>query len=100
MRKAEDTSKSGEVARFLESAAKVVSGAHYCWLVTHAQNGDANARPMGRVRPNADEKDWIIRFITDGRSRKVAEMRLSGKIKLAFQNDDDDAFVLVGGTAR
>jgi general stress protein 26 len=89
-----------EVARFLASAAKVVSSAPYCWLVTHAQIGDANARPMGRVRPNADEKDWIIRFVTDGRSRKASEIRCSGRVKLVFQHEGDDAFVLLSGLAK
>lgn len=55
---------------------------------------------MGRIRPNADEKNWIIRFVTDGRSRKIAEMRRSATAKLTFQNDGDDAFVLLTGSVR
>jgi len=55
---------------------------------------------MGRVRPNADEKDWIIRFVTDRRSRKVSEIRRSGTGQLVFQDDGDDAFVLLTGKAR
>ena len=100
MRRSGEASSDREAARFLASAAKVVSSARYCWLVTRSQNGGANARPMGRIRPNADEKDWIIRFVTDGRSRKVLEMRGSGRAELIFQNDGDDAFALLSGAAR
>jgi general stress protein 26 len=96
----EVSSNDVEVKHLLASAAKAVFGTHYCWLVTQGQDGDANARPMGRVRPNADEKNWIIRFVTDGRSRKVSEIRNSGMAKLIFQNDGDDAYALLSGNAR
>lgn len=100
MRRAGGAGDERDVARLLASAAKVVSGAHYCWLTTQAKDGGTNARPMGRVRPNADEKDWIIRFVTDGRSRKASEVRRSSRVKLIFQNEGDDAFVLLEGRAR
>ena len=52
------------------------------------------------MRPNADDEDWIIRFVTDGRSRKASETRRSGRANLIFQNDGDDAFVLLSGVTR
>jgi hypothetical protein len=42
------------------AAAKTIAGIRYCWLVTEAENGGLNARPMGRLVTDAGENDWII----------------------------------------
>ena len=57
-----------DVSLLLAGAAKAIAGVRYCWLVTEAETGGANARPMGRVLPAGEENDWTIRFVTDGRS--------------------------------
>ena len=88
------------LSQLLGGAAKAISRVHYCWLVTEALNGGANARPMGRVRHYADEKDWTIRFVTDGRSRKVLDIRRTGAVDLLFQDDPEDAFVILNGAAQ
>jgi general stress protein 26 len=88
-----------QVKRFLAGAAKAIGRVRYCWLVTDAETGGINARPMGRVLPASGEDDWKIRFVTDGRSRKAADIRRSGSIGLIFQNDHDDAFVALNGRA-
>ena len=56
-------------------------------------------RPMGRLLPNPEENDWTIRFVTDGRSGKVGDIRRAGKVGLIFQHDPDDAFVALTGRA-
>jgi general stress protein 26 len=88
-----------EVTRLLASAAKTIDRVRYCWLVTEAETGGANARPMGRLMPEVDEGDWAVCFVTDGRSRKAFDIRRAGKVGLIFQHDQDDAFVALSGRA-
>src|SRR5713226_3280005 len=73
-----------EVSRFLTGAAKAIARVRYCWLVTEAENGGVNARPMGRVLPGPDENDWNVRFVTDSRSRKASDIRRAGNVVLIF----------------
>ena len=87
------------VGGLLAGAGKVIAKVRYCWLVTQAETGGANARPMGRILPDADENLSTIRFIADGRSRKVSEIRRTGKVELIFQHDGEDAFVVLIGRA-
>ena len=94
-----DGREDGEVRRLLAGAEKVVSRVRYCWLVSEAETGGANARPMGRVLPEAPENRWTMRFVTDGRSRKVSDIRRGGIVELIFQHDAEDAFVVMIGRA-
>ena len=86
-----------EVGRLLAGAAKTIAGVRYCWLMTDAETGVANARPMGRVV--SEEDDWTIRFVTGGRSRKASDIRSSSEVGLIFQRDQDDAYVVLSGKA-
>jgi general stress protein 26 len=54
---------------------------------------------MGRVPRDADEDEWTLRFLTDGRSPKVADMRRVSHVSVIFQHDPDDAFVALAGKA-
>ena len=54
---------------------------------------------MGRVPRDADDDEWTLRFITDGHSPKVADMRRDSHVSVIFQHDPDDAFVAVAGKA-
>jgi general stress protein 26 len=87
-----------QVGQLLAGAEKVVASVRYCWLLTEAETGGANARPMGRLLPGPNETDWIIRFITGGLSRKAFDIRRAGKVSLIFQGADD-AFVVLAGRA-
>jgi general stress protein 26 len=87
-----------QVTRLLAGAAKVVASVRYCWLLTEAETGGANARPMGRLLPGPSETDWMIRFITGGLSRKAFDIRRASRVGLIFQ-DADDAFVVLAGRA-
>jgi general stress protein 26 len=88
-----------EVGRLLTGAAKAIARVRYCWLVTEAETGGVNARPMGRVLPGPDENDWNVRFVTDRRSRKASDIRRAGNVVLIFQYDPDEAFVTLIGRA-
>ena len=87
-----------QVGHLLAGAEKVVARVRYCWLLTEAETGGANARPMGRLLPGPNENDWMIRFITGGLSRKAFDIRRANKVGLIFQ-DADDAFVVLAGRA-
>ena len=88
-----------DVNRLLATAAEKIRKILYCWLVTAAEDGGANPRPMGRLPRDADDDEWTLRFITDGRSRKVADMRRANQVSVIFQHDPDDVFVAVAGKA-
>ena len=83
----------------LAGAAKTIRNVRYCWLVTEAEDGGTDPRPMGRLLHDADEDEWTIRFLTDGRTRKVADMRRTDRVAIIFQHATDDAFVLLIGKA-
>jgi general stress protein 26 len=59
-----------------------------------------NARPMGRVLPDKSDDGWIIRFVTDGRSRKAHELCGEREVGLIFQSDPDEAYAALFGKAR
>jgi general stress protein 26 len=87
-----------DIGRLLEGAAKVTARVRYCWLLTEAEKGCA-ARPMGRILSSSDADHWIIRFVTDRRSRKTSEIQRSGNVQLIFQDEEEEAFVVLIGNA-
>lgn len=99
MSRDEDERNTVDVSRLLAGAARAIANVRYCWLTTAAEAGGANSRPMGRVPPDPGESEWKIRFLTDGRSRKVSEIRRAGKATVIFQHDPDEAFVTLAGAA-
>jgi general stress protein 26 len=90
---------AADVNRLLGAAAEKIGKVRYCWLLTTAGEGGIRARPMGRVPRDAHEDDWTLRFLTDGRSPKVADLRRVGNVSVIFQHDPDDAFVALAGKA-
>jgi general stress protein 26 len=88
-----------DVSRLVAGAAKTVTSVRYCWLATASEAGPPRVRPMGRVLNDANEDEWTIRFLTDGRSRKAADMRRAGEVSILFQDDPDLAFVTLIGKA-
>ena len=99
MARALDPSDSGKISRLLAGAARTIAGAHYCWLATASGSQDPSLRPMGRLPPESGDDEWTLRFITDGRSRKAADIRRVGKATLVFQQESEEAFVALTGAA-
>jgi len=81
-------------ARLRQSGACAIA-----WLATAAEDGFANLTPMGRLLHDADEDEWTIRFITDRRSRKAADMRRTRRVAIICWHDPNDAFVTLIGKA-
>ena len=75
------------VSRLMAGAAKTIRSARYCWLATASEAGAPHVRPMGRVLNDPDEDEWRIRFLTDGRSQKAADMRRASEDTILFQHD-------------
>ena len=91
---------SVDVSRLMAGAAKTMRSARYCWLVTASEAGAPHVRPMGRVLNDPGEDEWKIRFLTDGRSHKAADMRRADTVTILFQHDPDLAFVSLIGKAE
>jgi len=88
-----------DVGPLLAGAAKTMRSARYCWLMTTADAGAPRVRPMGRVLNDPGEDEWTIRFLTDGRSRKAADMRRADAVTILFQHEPDLAYVSLIGKA-
>jgi len=99
MARSVDQHDSTEVGRLLTGAARTIANARFCWLATASEAKDPSLRPMGRLPPEPGDDDWMIRFVTGGRSRKASDIRRDGIVALVFQHDADDAFVALSGAA-
>ena len=99
MLNAKDETGSRHVGRLLAGAQGIIASVPYCWLVSRGDKS-VGARPMGRILPGESDDDWTIRFLTDLRSSKIADLRQNPTVSLIFQNERDDAFVSVTGAAR
>ena len=91
-----EAERSIEVGRLLAGAAQAISRVRYCWLVTTADTWAVNARPMGSLPQELDADGWTLWFITDGRSRKAADIRRAGEATVIFQDADTAFLTLVG----
>jgi general stress protein 26 len=87
------------IQRLLQGAESVISRASHCWLMTLAQSGGVNARPMGRVTPTPSLTGWNLCFLADSRSKKTGDIHSASQVRLIFE-DSDDAFVSLAGAAE
>jgi general stress protein 26 len=99
MSRAKNEHDAAEVNRLLAGAAKAIGSTRYCWLATAAGADGGHLRPMGRLPNDEGDDEWLIRFVSDGRSNKASEMRRDDKVTIIFQNEPDEAFVTVIGRA-
>ena len=89
-----------DVSPLLDGAAKTMRSARYCWLATATEAGAPHMRPMGRVLNDPGEDQSRVRFLTDRRSNKAADMRRASEVSILFQHDPDLAFVTLIGKAE
>jgi general stress protein 26 len=95
-----DADERHHVERLLEAARRTIAEVRYCWVVTAAGDGRANARVV-KAFPNGDGEDlWTRWFLTMRTGRKSAEIRAAGRVTLAYQNDSGDAYVTIAGPAE
>jgi general stress protein 26 len=87
------------IERLLEAARQTIAEVRYCWVVTAAGDGHANARVV-KAYPNGDGEDhWTRWFLTLRAGRKSAEIRSAGRVTLAYQHGSDNAYVTLAGRA-
>lgn len=91
---------AADVERLLDGAAKTIAHARSCWLATLPEGQDFGIRPMGRLPRDVGDGDWTVKFLTDGRSRKAAQIRRGATVAAMFQHEAEDAYVKVSGKAR
>ena len=95
-----DAEQQHQVERLLEAARRTIAEVRYCWVVTPAGDGRANARVV-KAFPNGDGEDlWTHWFLTMRAGRKSAEIRAAGRVTLAYQHDSGDAYVTIAGPAQ
>jgi general stress protein 26 len=80
----------------LQVARDIIAKVPLCMAITVDRNGEANARVVD-AKPLSD--GWTVRFATDRRSRKSAEIERSGRLTLAYQHDPGNAYVTLVGHA-
>lgn len=77
-------------------ARRTASRTKYGFLITTAQDGAPSAR---LVQPIVEADDFEFFIGTHPQSRKVAEIRVYPAVTLAFNKSDEDASLVVYGTA-
>jgi general stress protein 26 len=92
-------SAEDEVNGLLAGASKTMAGARSCWLVTATADGGVDARPMGRLQAEPGDDAWLVRFISDARSHKAADIKRAAKVAVIFEVPADDAYVTLVGRA-
>ena len=88
----------GATERLIAATRQTIDAGPYCWAMTAAVDGAANARLMGRLPPLPGEDEWTLWFLTRDRSRKATEIRRTGRLAIGYQHDADYA-VLAGPAA-
>ena len=84
-----------DIEELLDIAREVVDRQKFCFAITVASCGEANARI---VQPQRLTQDWSVDFATRKTCRKFKEIESSGKMTLAYQNDIDRAYVSLVGS--
>lgn len=80
--------------QLLRIARGIIAQVTWCFVITAGENGEVNARI---IQIGVLQEDWTVRFMTDRRCRKVAEMERTGRLTLAYQHDPDRAYVTLIG---
>jgi general stress protein 26 len=85
------------VEKLLAAARDTIAEVPYCWVVTAAGDGGANARAV-KAFPNEDGEDfWTRWFLTNRIGRKATEIRRAGRVTLAYQHASGNAYVALAG---
>jgi hypothetical protein len=72
----------------------------FCWVVTPAGDGGANARIVKAQPSGVGEDFWTRWFLTPRRGRKSTEISKAGHVTLAYQHSAGNAYVALAGLAE
>src|SRR5271168_45249 len=95
-----DADERHHVDRLLEAARQTIAEVRYCWVVTPAGDGRANARVVKAFSNGEGDDLWTRWFLTMRTGRKSAEIRAAGRVTLAYQHASGDAYVTIAGPAE
>jgi general stress protein 26 len=85
-----------EADELLRIAREIVSGVVFPVSITNGADGTPSARI---VQTSPLSETWTFRFMTDSRSRKVAEIERSRRMAMIYQLDRDASYVTLVGNA-
>ena len=83
-----------QTADILAIARETIAKVPLCFVVTVGLGGEPNARV---VRPGPLRPDWTIGFMTELYCRKVKEIQAARYFTMAFQHDEEQAYVSLLG---
>lgn len=92
--------QQSEINGLLAAARDAISEVPFCWVVTAAENGIANARVVKAQPSGAGEDFWMRWFLTPRNGRKATEIRRAGRVTLAYQHNSGNAYVALSGQAE
>src|SRR6266404_1541870 len=95
-----DTQHQTHVERLLAAARDTIVSVPFCWVVTAAGNGGANARPVKAQPSGAADDFWTRWFLTPRIGRKSVEIHEAERVTLAYQHDSGNAYVALAGRAE
>ena len=78
------------IEELLVIARELVNRQKFCFAITVAARGEANARI---VQPHRLTQDWSVDFATRRTCREFTEIESSGKLTLAYHDDTERAYV-------
>lgn len=88
-----------KILQFLTAARETIAAVPVCWLATRSLDGGTNARAVSSSAGPPGSDEWTRRFLVRRSSRKVAEMRATPMVTLAFQHPSGDRYIALGGRA-
>ncbi|MBD0275070.1 MAG: pyridoxamine 5'-phosphate oxidase family protein [Acetobacteraceae bacterium] len=95
----ETEAEEWRVARLLATASATIAKVPICWVVTPAEGGhDANARAVRDCTGQRGDP-WTRWFLARPGSRKMAEIRRTGRATIAYQHGSGNAYVTLCGRA-
>ena len=94
------TTREQAVERLLAAARETIAAVPFCWVVTAAADGSANARVVKAQPSGTDEDFWTRWFLTPRIGRKASEIGRSRQVTLAYQHNSGNAYVAIGGRAE
>ena len=89
-----------QVERLLAAARETIATVPFCWVMTVADDGGANARVVQAPPTRGGEDFWTRWFLTPRIGRKAAEIGRAGRVTLAYQHQSGNAYVALSGQAE
>ena len=83
-----------DINTLLSLARETIAKVPLCFVITAADNGEANARI---VQPGPLREDWSVGFMTSRLCRKFVEVQRAGRFTMAYQYDPDKTYVTLIG---